>query len=137
MKARSADTEVRGVKRARSQWMAVVVFGISACLLLVAASVLSGCGVRPQQGTIVIHDLQFDPPSVAVAKGSKVTWINSDQIPVQIQTDSFGTTPTVPGQFSSEPLDPGESFSYTFSDTGTFTYSDPFHPYMTGSVAVK
>jgi plastocyanin len=117
--------------------MAACVVVLGACLLLAAVAALSGCGVKPQPGTIVIHDLQFDPPSVAVAKGSKVTWTNSDQIPVQIQTDSFGTTPTVPGQFSSEPLNPGESYTHTFDDAGTFTYSDPFHPYMTGSVAVK
>jgi plastocyanin len=115
----------------------IVALLVGACLVLAAAALLAGCAVSPPPGTVIIHDLAFDPPSVTVAKGSAVTWINKDQIPVQIQTDSFGTTPTVPGQFSSEPLNPGESYTYTFADTGTFTYSDPFHPYIAGSVVVK
>jgi plastocyanin len=110
---------------------------VGACLIVAAAALLSGCAVNPPAGTVVIHDLEFDPSAVTVSKGTRVTWSNQDQIPVQIQTDSFGTTPTVPGQFSSEPLNPGESYTHTFADVGTFTYSDPFHPYMTGSVVVK
>jgi plastocyanin len=94
-------------------------------------------GISAAPGTIVIHDLQFDPAEVTVTKGASITWVNKDEIPVQVQSDSFGTTPTVPGQFSSEPLNPGESFTQSFNDAGTFTYSDPFHPYMTGSVVVK
>jgi plastocyanin len=108
-----------------------------ALLVVVAVAGLAGCGVNPPQGTVVIHDLQFDPPAVAVAKGTTVTWVNKDQIPVQIQSDDFGTTPTVPGQFASEPLNPGESYTHTFADVGTFTYGDPFHPYIKGSVVVK
>jgi plastocyanin len=114
------------------RWALVVVV-----VAVLAAAVVGGCVSHPPEGTIYVQDLAFDPSAVTVTKGSTITWTNKDQIPVQIQTDDFGTTPTVPGQFSSEPLNPGESFTHTFTDAGKFTYSDPFHPYMTGSVAVK
>jgi plastocyanin len=106
-------------------------------LLIVIATGLAACAVHPPEGTVIIHDLQFDPPAITVARGTTVTWTNQDQIPVQIQTGSFGASPTVPGQFSSEPLNPDESYTHTFTDSGKFEYSDPFHPYITGSVIVK
>jgi plastocyanin len=136
MSAISRDAEVSSMKTRHPRMTMVVACLVGACLV-VGAALLAGCAVTPQPGTVIIHDLQFDPPAVTVAKGTAVTWTNQDQIPVQIQTDSFGATPTVPGQFSSEPLNPGESYSHTFADTGTFDYSDPFHPYITGSVVVK
>jgi plastocyanin len=106
-------------------------------LVVAVVALLAGCGVNPPAGTIVIHDLQFDPPAVTISKGQTVTWTNQDQMGVQVQSDSFGTSPTVPGQFSSDPLSPGDSYTHTFDTAGTFTYGDPFHPYITGAVTVR
>jgi plastocyanin len=106
-------------------------------LVAIVLLLLCAAGCAAPANTVTIHDLHFDPGDVTVAKGTAITWRNSDQIPVQIQSDDFGTTPTVPGQFSSLPLNPGETFTHTFDDTGKFGYSDPFHPYITGTVTVK
>jgi plastocyanin len=131
------DAGARRVKASASRGTAILACLAGVCLVLAAAALLTGCAVTPPAGTVIIHDLEFDPPAVTVAKGATVTWVNRDQIPVQIQTDDYGATPPVPGQFSSEPLNPGESYSHTFADTGTFSYSDPFHPYIKGSVSVR
>jgi plastocyanin len=121
-------------RRERSiRWAAVLVIAV----VVAAAGLLAGCGVHPPEGTIVVHDLQFDPPAVTVAKGQTITWTNQDQIAVLVRSASFGASPTVPGQFSSDPLNPGDSYTHTFDTAGTFTYGDPFHPYITGAVTVK
>jgi plastocyanin len=105
-----------------------------ACGLAVAA--IAGCaGRRPD--TVTIHDLKFDPQTLTVAKGTTVTWVNKDQIPVQVQSDDFGAKGAPAGQFSSEPLNPEESYTLRFDNTGEFTYADPFHPYMKGTIIVK
>jgi plastocyanin len=133
---RSARTYLEVSDVGRRNWRvafrAIALCGIA---VLVAVS-LTGCG-GAKPGTVTIHDLKFDPSSVTVSKGSSVTWVNEDQIPVQIQSDDFGTAGAAPGQFSSEPLNPGESFTQKFDTAGKYTYSDPFHPYMTGAVEVR
>jgi plastocyanin len=115
---------------------AAVAWALGLCVLVATVVALAGCAAPPA-GTIVLQDLRFEPSELTVTKGTTVTWLNKDQIPVQIQSDDFGATPEVPGQFSSEPLNPGESFTHTFDTAGEFGYSDPFHPYITGKVTVR
>ena len=136
MMAREGDEGMSGAMGFRSRRVAAAVCAVGLCLLIVTTAGLAGCAATPAD-TIVIRDLRFEPLELSVAKGATVTWLNKDQIPVQIQSDDFGTTPTVPGQFSSEPLNPGESFQHTFADAGEFKYSDPFHPYIAGMVTVR
>jgi plastocyanin len=100
------------------------------------AAALGGCAAKPN--TVDIHDLQFDPQTVTVPIGTTVTWTAHDETAHIIQTDDFqvqGKDQT--DQFASQPLSPGDSYSYTFSAAGTVTYSDPLQGYMTGTIVVK
>jgi plastocyanin len=70
----------------------------------------------------------YSPSSYDVKVGTTVTWVNDD-----------GTTHTVTssnGTFSSGPLPPGASFSYTFTQPGTYGYTCSYHPWMTGTITV-
>jgi len=78
---------------------------------------------------ISISNFAFDPSSTTVAKGTTVTWTNNDS-----------TTHTVTSndnKFASTKLAPGDKFSFTFSDAGTFGYHCSIHTSMTGQVEVK
>jgi plastocyanin len=118
--------------RARGWTVAVVMVAA----LLAVAVIAGGCAAKPN--TVDIHDLEFDPQTMTVAVGTTVTWTVNDQTAHIIQTDDFGVDgKSQTGQFASQPLSPGDSFSHTFDTAGTFTYGDPLQGYMTGTIVVK
>lgn len=75
---------------------------------------------------IDIQDFEFKPSTFTIQKGSTVTWINR----MSIRHTIIG-----PG-FDSDTLDQGDTFSWTFDDTGTFTYTCYVHPSMSGTIIV-
>jgi plastocyanin len=78
---------------------------------------------------IEIHNLKFDPPTLMIAPGTKVTWVNEDKAPHTV-TDKGKV-------FRSAGLDTKDSFSYTFEAPGEFTYICTIHPMMIGKIVVK
>jgi plastocyanin len=78
---------------------------------------------------IGIDNFQFAPAALSVAKGTRVTWINDDDVPHVIASAK--------GQFASSPLlDTHQKFSYTFDKVGTYPYYCSLHPKMQGTVTV-
>ena len=71
---------------------------------------------------------QFNPKNVTISSGSTVKWTNIDTITHTVTSDT--------SIFSSS-VSAGKSFSFTFPNTGTFTYHCMIHPFMTGQVVVK
>jgi hypothetical protein len=62
--------------------------------------------------------------------GTKVTWTNEDTAPHTVTIQSGPVT------FGSPTLQKGDSFTYTFTTAGTYTYYCAVHPTMTASVVV-
>lgn len=60
--------------------------------------------------------------------GTEVTWTNHDPTTHTVSADA--------GEFDSGALDPGATFSATFTDSGQFTYMCQIHPTMKGKVTV-
>ncbi len=69
----------------------------------------------------------FSPQTVNIASGTTVTWTNNTSAPHTVTGSSFG----------SAAISPGGSYSFKFTQAGTFAYHCMFHPYMTASVNVK
>lgn len=80
---------------------------------------------------VEIDNFTFNPRSLSVAPGTKVTWINQDDVP------HTATSSDAPRRFNSGPLDTDGSFSFTFLEKGTYAYFCAIHPHMTGDVIVK
>ena len=78
---------------------------------------------------VVIDNFSFGPAEVTIPKGTKVTWVNKDDVP--------HTVVSTEGKFKSEALDTDEKFSFVFSDAGTYEYYCSLHPKMTAKVIVK
>jgi plastocyanin len=90
------------------------------------------CGAHAQQGAaaeIKIDNFSFTPATITVTAGATVTWVNRDDIPHTVASDSK--------DFKSKALDTDEKFSYTFSKAGTYSYFCSLHPKMTGKVIVQ
>lgn len=79
--------------------------------------------------TVRIANLAFDPTTLTVPAGSTVTWSNDDVTP--------HTVTSADGLFDSGIFDPGASFSWTFTEPGSFAYGCLLHPTMQGSVVVE
>lgn len=76
-----------------------------------------------------IDNFSFTPSTLTVPVGTKVTWINHDDVPhIVTNTDK---------RFVSPVLDTDEKFSYTFTTSGTYNYYCSIHPKMTAKIIVK
>ncbi|MFA6322218.1 MAG: cupredoxin family copper-binding protein [Candidatus Buchananbacteria bacterium] len=77
--------------------------------------------------TVLIKDFTFTPQTLTVKAGSTVKWINNDTVPHIISGKNF----------KSETLNQGDSFSYTFTQAGDFSYLCGIHTYMKGKIIVE
>ncbi len=81
-----------------------------------------------------VNDNCYVPSLIVIEKGKQVTWVNEDSAFHSI-TSGFYDTPT--DLFDSGHLDPFESYTLTFYETGTFDYFCTLHPWMKGQVVVE
>jgi LPXTG-motif cell wall-anchored protein len=99
-------------------------------ILSMAAMLISVPAASAQDDmTVSIQDFFFDSGQLTVAPGTTVTWVNKGQAP--------HTTTADDGTWDSGTLQPGEDFSFTFDQPGTYTYHCSIHPDMTASVKVS
>jgi plastocyanin len=100
---------------------------------------LTGLAIGPQaQATettaATIKLFQFQPKTLEVKAGATVAWTNGDDI-------EHSVTAGAPGKeaddFNSGFFGKGESFSFTFSEPGTYSYFCKRHPSMKGQVKVS
>jgi amicyanin len=92
------------------------------------------CVIAPSvaQNTVVpvtIDNFVFEPARVTVKAGTTVTWTNRDDIPHTVAAKER--------QFKSKVMDTDESYSFTFSTPGEYTYFCSLHPHMTGTIVVE
>lgn len=82
---------------------------------------------KVEANTITIQNFSFNPGTLTVKQGTKVTWINQDSV---IHTINSGT-------FNSQDLSQGDKFEFTFKDKGSFDYICGIHPTMQGKIVVE
>ncbi len=80
---------------------------------------------------VIIDNFTFGPTKLTIPVGTKVTWVNHDDVPHVVK--STGTEK----RFTSHALDTDEQFSYVFTAPGTYNYFCAIHPMMTGQIIVK
>ena len=76
----------------------------------------------------ITDDKDFLPEDLTINVGDTVTWTNDD--------DSSHTVTAEDGQFHSENMEEEATWSYTFTETGTYDYGCNYHGGMEGSVSV-
>ncbi|HKR08954.1 MAG TPA: plastocyanin/azurin family copper-binding protein [Gemmatimonadaceae bacterium] len=78
---------------------------------------------------IGIDNFKFGPATLTVSRGTKVTWINNDDVPHLIVNveNTFRQSPV---------LDSDQKFSVTLTKPGTYNYFCSLHPMMVGKIIV-
>ncbi|MGB9069250.1 MAG: cupredoxin family copper-binding protein [Candidatus Acidiferrales bacterium] len=99
---------------------------------IVASSARPSNFARAQQDQPVarvgIDNFSFLPKEITVPKGTKVTWVNHDDVPHTVVSG---------GAFRSQALDTDDTFSFIFTEAGSYSYFCSVHPMMVGRVIVK
>jgi plastocyanin len=94
---------------------------------------VSGCtsnnNTTTDPNTITIQNNIFNPNSITIPQGTTITWINKDSNTHKIVSDT--------GLFTSPDLSNGQSYSYTFTQAGTYPYHCSLHPNMVGTIIVQ
>src|SRR5436309_7058832 len=85
--------------------------------------------------TIAIKDCAFSPTVSRVPVGATVSWKNVDKLPHVISGVGWGS---VSGYVAAgvPMLQPGETFTHTFTTAGLYPYACYLHPGMSGVVIV-
>jgi plastocyanin len=99
-------------------------------LFALAGEMKNDASTSDKQNRIEIKDFAFNPQTITVKSGEKVTWINRDEEP--------HTIVSVGKQFKkSTALDTDQEFTITAGAPGTYEYFCSVHPKMTGTIVVE
>ena len=79
---------------------------------------------------VSMKDIKFNPGTVTIKPGGKVTWTNDDSVGHDVTADDFESGSPVG-------IEGGSTFSHTFKKAGTYDYVCSVHPGMKGTVKVK
>src|SRR5215210_7886394 len=104
-----------------------------------ASGANTGTSVSIVPGSSSLTDTAYQPNPIQVSVGNTVTWTNNDSQPHTVTSGSNGQPDN---KFNSSPnfsplLNPGQTFSFTFTQAGTYPYFCMLHPNMVGTVSVS
>ena len=76
-----------------------------------------------------MRTMTFEPKRIEITAGSAVTWTNNDQLVHTITADD--------GSWDSGPIEPGKTWTHTFTQPGEFAFHCTPHPFMKAVVVVR
>lgn len=107
-----------------------------------AAATSTHAGHSSSGSAVEMRLIQFRPKQLEVAAGKEVTWTQKDAgfhtvTSGTVEQAAGGVTGKPDGKFRSERLSTDQTFKFTFTEAGTYTYFCEIHPAtMTGEVRV-
>jgi len=104
-----------------TRWVSCLVGG-----LLIAATGLTWAAAPAE---VKIDNFTFSPAPLRVKQGEAVTWVNQDDEPHSVVSDT--------GLFRSGALDTGNSYTFKFDKPGTYHVFCSLHPRMTATIVVE
>jgi plastocyanin len=100
-------------------------------LVVVVAGLMPVSAAAPPSVDVAVRSMRYDPVGLTVTQGTRVRWKN-----VTSPSRAHDVVSSFPGYFQSPLMVTGQSFRFTFSAAGTFTYVCSIHDVMIGSVEV-
>ncbi|HEY4861599.1 MAG TPA: cupredoxin family copper-binding protein [Xanthobacteraceae bacterium] len=115
--------------RARNGAFGCVLAASLAAGVIAGAAGLHVLAAHAADTEVKIDNFAFLPQRLAVKAGTTVTWMNADDSPHTVVSESK--------LFKSKALDTDDRFSFTFTTPGVYAYFCSVHPHMTGTVVVE
>ena len=81
---------------------------------------------------VVVRDFAFQPATVTIRPGQSVTWVNCSS-----SGDPAHTATGDGGSWGSPEFAAGGTYSWTFTQAGSFAYHCEPHPFMVAEVVVR
>jgi plastocyanin len=98
-------------------------------LMAAAMAAIWAASQAAAPNSIEVKDFMFMPTTLTVNAGAAVSWVNRDDEPHTVVSDT--------GLFRSGALDTDESFSFKFDKPGIYHFTCSIHPRMVGTIIVK
>jgi plastocyanin len=83
---------------------------------------------RSGSNAVSISGFAFEPPTLEVPIGTRVSWVNDDPADHTVTSDD--------GSFDSGTISPGGGFAVRLEEPGDYPYRCSIHPEMRGTVVV-
>lgn len=141
---------------------AVALVGCAGASSAPSPSPIASPTASPKPVAISIKGFAFNPATVEVVKGTAITWTNEDTAnhtitsgtppPTPVPTPTGGASaspaasrtpgpsPILPkgdGRIESGRIEATKTFSFTFTEAGTYAYFCAVHPRMVATITVK
>ncbi len=103
-------------------------------------------GPEETGAVIVTIELLKFPEEVAVTAGTTVRWVNKDNVAHDVTSGTSITGRKArgkkkvkfhDGKFKSNLFPKGETFEFTFTEKGEYSYYCNIHPFMVGKIVVE
>lgn len=105
-------------------------FGLASCQSTAPATAPAPVpGPSSTTVEVEISNFKFVPNTITISPGTTVTWTNMDSAPHTVTTRET--------LFDSGRMSTGDTFSYTFEQSGTYEYYCTIHPYMVATIIVE
>lgn len=113
-------------------------------ILLCACLLLAGCGGDGDGGgggggdnVVKITDDGFEPSSLTINAGDTVEFENDSSDDSWPASNVHPTHQLYPGFDAKKPLLPGDTYSFTFTKTGSWGYHNHLEPDKQGTIVVQ
>ena len=111
--------------RNKMQFFALSIFLVMAVILAMIPSASA-----EDYDVSITDDMKFNPEDLTINVGDTVTWTNNDGM------GHTATSTDEPASFDSENIAAGATWSFTFTEAGTYEYKCDYHSSMTASITV-
>ena len=116
-------------QEARTRVTAIAVV-LSLVAGLVGLAFVAAAPAHAATTNVSIKNFSFNPQDVTISVGDTVHWSNDE-------TDGTVHSVTADDGSFTQDLNPGDTFSHTFGQAGTFGVHCRFHTYITGTITVN
>lgn len=123
----------RGIDRVRGGFEFTIPFTLGRYFGKRAANKGGGEGAAGEAAAnatpIEMKNVAFTPNRIEVATGTTIRWTNNDPLVHTITADD--------GSWDSGPIEPGKTWTHTFTQPGEYAFHCTPHPFMKGVVVVR
>lgn len=112
----------------------VIITGVLAFFVLQSNSTINEASVDV---TITLSEEGFSPEKITINKGDTVLFKTTRETYFWPASNLHPTHELYSEFDPQEPIDPQQSWSFTFEETGQWQYHDHLAPYYTGTITVK